>query len=261
MSSISSIGNYYNTSSYYTTGSSSSTSSKRPSSDEIASELFSVLDSSGKGYIEESDLASALSSLSGTSSTTSSSTSSASDIFSQLDSNGDGKVTASEMSASLTKLADQLDTQFNQSRMQDATGSMPPPPPPTNDTGFTQDELEQQLSEISSSGSTSDSQRADLISNIVNNFSAADTNGDGKVTFDEAMSYQQSTTSATSSSSSSSSSTSTSSDSSSKDSSTSTQTTDAQMFRQLMDLLRLYGDGTSSNNTLSSLSSLISTSA
>lgn len=248
MSSISGIGSYYNTSSYLSTS-----NTKRPSSDEIASDLFSVLDRSGKGYIEESDLESALSGLGSTSSTTSN----ASGLFSQLDSDGDGKVTESEMSASLAKLADQLDAQFNQSRMQNATGSMPPPPPPQNDTGFTQDELKQQLSEISSSSGTNDSQRADLISNIVSNFTAADTNGNGKVTFEEAMAYQKSTTSATSSSASSSSSTSTGSDTSSNTSSTGTQNADAQMFRQLMDILRVYGDGTSNSSTRNSLISTL----
>lgn len=248
MSSISGIGSYYNTSIYSNTA-----STKRPSSDEIASDLFSVLDPSGKGYIEESDLASALSGVNSTSSTTSN----ASGIFSQLDSDGDGKVTKSEMSASLAKLADELDSQFNQSRMQNATGSMPPPPPPQNDTGFTQDELKQQLSEISSSSSANDNQRADLISNIVNNFTAADTDSNGKVTFEEAMAYQKSTTSAASSSSSSSSSTSTSSDNSGNSSTAGTQNADAQMFRQLMDILRLYGDGTSKNGALSSLISTL----
>lgn len=240
MSSISSISSYSLSGSY---------SSTRPSASELASDLFSQLDTSGKGYIEESDLASALSSLS----SSSSSTSSASDIFTQLDTNGDGKVTESEMTSSFTKLADELNSQFDQSRMQDATGSTPPPPPPENDTGFTQSELEQQLSEIGSS----DSERASLISSVISNFSSVDTDSDGKVTFDEAMSYSQST-SATSSSSSTSSSTSSDSDSSSSSSDTSTQTSDAQMFRQLMDLLRLYGDS-SQTGTSSTLSSLVST--
>lgn len=241
MSSISSISSYSLSGSYTST---------RPSASELASDLFSQLDTSGKGYIEESDLASALSSLSG-----SSSTSSASDIFTQLDTDGDGKVTESEMTSSLTKLADELNSQFDQSRMQDASGSTPPPPPPPpeNDTGFTQSELEQQLSEIG----TSDSERASLISSVISNFSSVDTDSDGKVTFDEAMSYSQSS-SATSSSSSTSSSTSSDSDSSSSSSDTSTQTTDAQMFRQLMDLLRLYGDS-SQSGTSSTLSSLVST--
>ena len=79
-------------------------------------------------------------------------------------------------------LAEELDSQFDQSRMQNAMSAMGgmgsmPPPPPENDTGFTEEELTEQLSEIGSS----DSQRASLISNIVENFDAADTDGDGKV--------------------------------------------------------------------------------
>ena len=72
------------------------------------------------------------------------------------------------LSTSIKKLADELDSQFNQSRME---GAMPPPPPSSsgsadgtsNDTGFTKDELTSQLSQIGSS----DSKRSTLISNIV----------------------------------------------------------------------------------------------
>ena len=171
-------------------------STKRSSIDTstMAEELFSKLDSSGKGYIEESDLASALSSLASNSSTSGSS--SASDIFTQLDSDSDGKVTQDELSTGLAKLAESLNSQFDQMRM---GGGMPPPPPPSDasgesDSGFTKDELTAQLDEI---GST-DTQRASLISSIVENFDAADSNSDGKVTAAEAMSYAQSASSSTS---------------------------------------------------------------
>lgn len=225
---------------------------QRPDTSTMAADLFSKLDTSNKGYIEQSDLTSALSSLSSTSSSGStSSTVSASDIFSQLDSNSDGKVTKDELTSSLKKLADELDSQFNQMRMQ---GGMPPPPPTGTqgtDTGFTKDELSSQLSEIGSS----DAQRSSLITKIVENFDKADTDGNGKVSFQEAMAYDQatsttSTTTGTSSTASSASST-----------SASGSTTDAQMFRQLMDLLRAYGSEGQSSNALTSLTSLISTSA
>lgn len=222
---------------------------QKPSAEEMASDLFSKLDSSGKGYIQQSDLETALSAITGTSSSSSSNstgTASASEIFSQLDADGDGKVTKDEMTSSFTKLAEELDNQFNQSRMQNASGNMPPPPP-KDDAGFTKDELTQQLSEIGSS----DSQRSSFINNVVQNFDKADTNGDGKVSFQEAMAYDQSSSSSSSTSSSSSSS---SSDSSS--SSSSSQVTDAQVFRQLMDLLRTYGTG--DDTTKSTVSTLIS---
>ena len=66
---------------------------QRPDPAKMAEDLFSKLDTSGKGYIQESDLESALSGLKSTSSTQS-----ASDIFSQLDSDSDGKVTKDELS-------------------------------------------------------------------------------------------------------------------------------------------------------------------
>ena len=246
MSSISGISNYSSTSSY--SGISGMQKRQRPSAEEMATDLFSKIDTSGKGYIQQSDLETALSGLTSSSSSTSS-TASASEIFSQLDADGDGKVTKDEMTSSFTKLAEELDSQFDQSRMQGAMGNMPPPPP-QNDTGFTKDELNEQLSEIGSS----DSQRSSLISTIVQNFDAADTDSDGKVSFKEAMAYDQSSSTSTSSSTSSDNTT-----ASTSSSSTSSQVSDAKVFRQLMELLRTYGDNTSS--VASTLSSLISTSA
>jgi hypothetical protein len=76
-------------------------------------------------------------------------------------------------------------------------GGMPPPPPPRgNDAGFTKDELSSQLNEIGSS----DSERSSLISDIVQNFDEADTDGDSKVSFREAMAYDQSQSSSSGSS-------------------------------------------------------------
>lgn len=118
---------------------------QRPDPAEMAEDLFSRLDTTGKGYIEQSDLESALSGL--TTSSSSLSSASASEIFSQLDGDGDGKITQDEMSSGISKLAQALDDQFNQSRMQ---GGMPPPPPPPRggDSGFTKDELSSKLSEV-----------------------------------------------------------------------------------------------------------------
>ena len=54
MSSISNIGNYNLTSSY--SGLSGTQRHQRPSAEEMASDLFSKLDTSSKGYIQQSDL-------------------------------------------------------------------------------------------------------------------------------------------------------------------------------------------------------------
>jgi Ca2+-binding EF-hand superfamily protein len=217
---------------------------QRPDSAKMAEDLFSKLDSTGKGYIEESDLTSALSSLS-----SKDGTASASEIFSQLDSNSDGKVTKDELSSSLKKMAESLDNQFNQMRMQ---GAMPPPPPPkesaSSDAGFTKDELTSQLSKT---GST-DTAGSSLISKVVENFDAADTNEDGKVSLQEALAYDQSSQSTASTSSSSDT-------KASATTSTSTEKSDAQVFRQLMDLLRTYGTEDGSKQSVAA--SLLSISA
>ena len=228
----------------------------RPDPEKMAEKLFANLDTSGKGYIEQSDLASALSGLTSASSSKSATSSgaSASDIFSQLDSDGDGKVTKDEFSTSIKKLAEALDGQFNQSRME---GSMPPPPAGGpqgsggTDTGFTKDEFQSQLSEIGSS----DTKRSSLLSNIVNNFDKADTNSDGKVSFLEAMAYDQATSSSASTTADISSTAST----ESSGTSSSTQASDAQVFRQLMELMRSYGSVNDGESSLNALSSLIST--
>jgi Ca2+-binding EF-hand superfamily protein len=215
---------------------------QRPDSAKMAEDLFSKLDSTGKGYIEESDLTSALSSLS-----SKDGTASASEIFSQLDSDSDGKVTKDELSSSLQKLSESLDNQFNQMRMQ---GAMPPPPPneaQSSDEGLTKAELTSQLSQMG----TTDTTGSSLMSKIVENFDAADTNEDGKVSLQEAVAYDKSTQSTATSASSDA--------TASATTSTSTEKSDAQVFRQLMDLLRTYGTEDGSKKSVAA--SLLSISA
>jgi len=216
---------------------------QRPDSAKMAEDLFSKLDSTGKGYIEESDLTSALSSLS-----SKDGAASASEIFSQLDSDSDGKVTKDELSSSLQKLSESLDNQFNQMRMQ---GAMPPPPPneaQSSDEGLTKAELTSQLSQMG----TTDTTGSSLMSKIVENFDAADTNEDGKVSLQEAVAYDKSTQSTASTSASSDT-------TASATASTSTEKSDAQVFRQLMDLLRTYGTEDGSKKSVAA--SLLSISA
>lgn len=160
---------------------------RRPSAADMANKLFSALDTQGQGYLEKSDLASALSQIGSTGE------SELDEVFAQLDADSDGKLTQTELTDSLQRLSDQLDQQFDSLRMQGAMGGMggmggmPPPPPPAQDSGFTEDELNAQLVEI---GDTDDV-RADLLETVLNNFSAADTDGDGKVSFTEAMAAKQ----------------------------------------------------------------------
>ncbi len=151
------------------------------------SQLFSRLDSKSQGYLEKSDLASAFNAISETDDST------VDEVFAALDGDSDGKVTKNEFASTLSKLQEELDAQFGQMRMRgmgghgpQGMGGMPPPPPPPDDEGFTQEELESQLSAIGETDST----RAGLISDIVSNFEAADTDTDGKVSFQEAMAYK-----------------------------------------------------------------------
>lgn len=210
---------------------------------QMASRLFSKLDTKQQGYIEKSDLSSAFSQIS----SNVQSSSSVDDVFSALDSNSDGKVTKDEFSSVLAQLQEQMDSQ----RMQKAGGhggpqgaGGPPPPPPKDDAGFTKEELTSQLE----SADSNDTQRTSLISNIVGNFEAADADGDGKVSFKEAQAYDQSTRTATSSASSS--------DSSSSNSSTNSE---AQVMMKIMQLIHAYGGG--NDQEKSSFTSLLSTSA
>lgn len=148
----------------------------------LVDEIFAKLDTKGQGYLEKSDLQSAFEASS------SGKSASVDEIFSSLDGDGDGKITKDEMSSGLKKLAEELDNQFNAGRLAKARGNMPPPPP-AGDAGFSKEQLSTQLDEATTAG---DSQRADLLDAIVNNFSDADSNGDGKVSFQEAIAYDQS---------------------------------------------------------------------
>ena len=197
-----------------------------------ASSLFAKLDTQNQGYIDKSGLESAFSKVSDSSN----STASADDIFTQMDSNNDSKVTQDEMAAYF---------QANNMRMNgvdrgnsNGVGAMPPPPPPDgNDTGFTKAELTSQLQEIGSS----DSKRSALISKIIDNFDKADTNGDGKVSFQEAMAYDQANQTDTSTVT-----------TSNAVSSTDSQTSEATILKQIMKLLQAYqvfGDSSNQSNT------------
>lgn len=185
------------------------------------SQLFSRLDSKSQGYLEKSDLVSAFSAISGTED------SAAEELFAALDADSDGKVTESEFASTLSKLQEELDSQFAQMRMQGMAGQGPqgmggmPPPPPPNDEGFTQEELEAQLTEIGDS----DSERSSLIADIVSNFEAADSDGDGKVSFQEAMAYKDEQQSA----------------SGTEESSTAQASSESQVLKQIMQLMQAYG--------------------
>ena len=207
---------------------------KRQDSTQLAETLFSKLDTSGQGYIQKSDLQSAFDKIASTSG--SSSTSAVDELFSKFDGDDDGKVTKQEFSDTVKKLSAQLDAHFSSTRMQNAmpgggmSGMPPPPPPPGQGPSLSKDELSSTLNQIGSSDS-----RSNMMSNILNNFDAADTNGDGKVSFKEAIAYDQANPSSASSTGSALSGT----DSSSGTSSSSDLS--LQLMQQIMKLAEAYG--------------------
>jgi len=138
--------------------------------------LFSKIDTKNQGYIDKSELQSAFEQIS------SDATASIDKVFSKLDADNDGKITKQEMATSMQKLAEELDSQFNASRIKGANGS-----DAAADAGYTKDELASMVKEI---GDT-DSKRTTLMTNIINNFDKADTDGNGKVSRQEAMAYDQ----------------------------------------------------------------------
>lgn len=210
---------------------------------QMASMLFSKLDTKSQGYLEKSDLAAAFSQIATNASQSTSSTS-ADDVFTALDSDSDGKVTKDEFASVLAKLQESVSSQFG-GQMHGAGGMAPPPPPPANDTGFTKEELTSQLESVDSS----DTKRTDLINKIVNNFEAADTDSDGKVSFQEAMAYDKSTESTSASAS----------DTSTATATTTANNSDAELMMKIMQLMHAYGTGQDQEN--SGIASLLSVTA
>lgn len=183
--SISGIGSSIASSMY---SSQAASRSQKPDAANMASELFAMLDTSGKGYIEASDLSSALES--------SDSADSAESLFSTMDADSDGKVTEQELSSLLQKVAEQFEDSFGAARVGEAMGNRPPPPPPGGmggaqgeDEGLTVDQLSAMAEEAEASGNTT---MASELSSLAESFEEADANQDGKVTFQEAQAYRES---------------------------------------------------------------------
>lgn len=191
----------------------------------MAEELFSKLDTSGKGYIEQSDLQTALQSV------PASGGASAEDVFASLDGDSDGKVTQQEMSDSIKKLSDALDNQFQNMRMSGAMAGMGMGSGIQrggDDAGLSQEDLTSQLASIGNANSN----RADMLSSLLDNFDQVDTDSNGKVSFDETRAYKQSGQSAAA---------------------TTNTSSEAEVLMQIMNLAQAYGLG-GSNASGASLS-------
>ena len=137
-----------------------------------ADAVFSKLDTKNQGYIEKSDLASALSA---TGDTESSDSSALDDMFSAVDGDSDGKVSKSELTDAMTRLSDQLNAQFDASRVQGGTppqGGMQGAGGPRGGGG---------------AGATESTESTDSTDYVA----AADTDGDGTVSDAEQAAYDK----------------------------------------------------------------------
>lgn len=132
-----------------------------------ADSVFSKLDTKKQGYIEKTDLQSALSA---TDDGGGMQSGDIDDAFSALDGDGDGKVTRSELTDAMTKLSDQLDA----SRV-NGGGTRPDGPPPGPPPGG-----------AGGAGGAADSTSSSTTSTT----EPADTNGDGTVSAQEQAAYE-----------------------------------------------------------------------
>ncbi|SDC36375.1 EF hand [Massilia sp. PDC64] len=141
-----------------------------------ADSVFSKLDTKNQGYIEKSDLQSALSGVDGGATQSSD----IDDAFGALDGDGDGKVTKSELTEAMTKLSDQLNAQFDAARIQGGGGMRPDGPPPGPPPG--------------GAGGPGGAGSADSTDSTASTSSSttepADTNGDGTVSAQEQAAYE-----------------------------------------------------------------------
>jgi hypothetical protein len=161
--------------------------------------LFNKLDTKKQGYVDQSDLAAAL----GTDETgTTTNSDDAAEMLKQIDGDGDGKITKSELSTAISKVADELNAQFDSSRVDKsqagATGIA------STDEAATDDEDD---TSVSATGSTSTASAAKgappagggggaapaaSSTESENKYvQAADTDSNGEVSDEEAAAYKK----------------------------------------------------------------------
>lgn len=135
-----------------------------------ADSIFSKLDTKNQGYIEKADLQSAL----GAAGDGSDQSVNIDSAFGALDGDDDGKVTKSELTDAMTKLSDQLNAQFDASRV---SGGMQPPSGPPPGGG------------ARGAGSAGETEETRSTSSTY--VAAADRDGDGTVSEEEQAAYDK----------------------------------------------------------------------
>jgi len=138
--------------------------------------LFSKLDTKNQGYIDKAQIQAAFTST-GTADTAAADGEAADKLFAALDVDGDSKVTKSELSSAIDKLTTELNAQLDQSRVEQGKGgARPSGPPPGGGSGGP-----------GPSGGTAPASSEDSERYVA----AADLDGDGTVSAEEAAAYKK----------------------------------------------------------------------
>mgnify|MGYP000081248524 FL=1 len=232
-----------------------------------AEQAFSKIDAAKQGFFDIAGLTTAVNEAVSSSQNTKNLSFSATDIetaFKKIDADGDGKVTQQEFTSTVSQLKGKGghhhhhaagDSTSTGSEMASMQGMPPPPPPPSGaqgsngaDEGFTSDELKTQLDAIGES----DAKRATLINKVLNNFSAADVDGNGKVSFAEAMQLDKVSTTGTTGAETVSATASTASAQTASQSDVSAEQLQQKLMRQIMRMMQAYGTNEASGSSTAS---------
>jgi len=148
---------------------------------DLASSLFSKLDTKGQGYIDQSELQSAFDQVDGDGQDA---TTDATNFMQAMDANGDGQISQQELSSGLQQVSDALNAQFDSARVARAGGNDSQSPSiddifsslDTKNQGYIdKDELQTALTQATGGSSSDASQQVDQI------FQALDTDGNGQI--------------------------------------------------------------------------------
>jgi hypothetical protein len=149
-----------------------------------ADSIYSKLDTRNQGYIEKTDLQDALAKVSGNGNGNGGQPVDVDSTFSALDGDSDGKITKSELTDAMTKLSDQLNAQFDASRVGRGGPHGAHGPHGGGHAGGDGDGDGSSTSSGTGSASTASTASTDYIA-------AADTDGDGTVSDAEQAAYEK----------------------------------------------------------------------